>query len=253
MGKEAATGKRLTWAGVILLIICCPISSQAQWTIDFETGLAINGYNNVRIPGSTGTKISLSEELESKPAWFGRLRIVRDFGNNHHLSLLIAPLRLKSEGKFNRAVYFSGAEFPANTPLEALYRFDSYRLTYRYDLHRGGKLIVGIGITAKIRDAAISLTGDGKKTEITNTGFVPLLNFKLNWQFNRRMGLILDGDGLAASQGRAEDFLLGLYSNLGKKFQLKAGYRLLEGGADNDEVYNFTLVNYFVAGLVCKL
>jgi hypothetical protein len=34
---------------------------------------------------------------------------------------------------------------------------------------------------------------------------------------------------------------------------LKAGYRLLEGGADNDEVYNFTLVNYATIGLIARL
>jgi hypothetical protein len=30
---------------------------------------------------------------------------------------------------------------------------------------------------------------------------------------------------------------------------LKAGYRILEGGADNDEVYNFALFNFASAGL----
>jgi hypothetical protein len=31
---------------------------------------------------------------------------------------------------------------------------------------------------------------------------------------------------------------------------LKAGYRILEGGADNDEVYTFSLFHYVVAGIV---
>jgi hypothetical protein len=34
---------------------------------------------------------------------------------------------------------------------------------------------------------------------------------------------------------------------------LKAGYRLLEGGADNDEVYNFALINYAAFGFLIDL
>jgi len=34
-----------------------------------------------------------------------------------------------------------------------------------------------------------------------------------------------------------------------EKIGIRAGYRILEGGADNDEVYNFALLNYAAAGL----
>jgi hypothetical protein len=34
---------------------------------------------------------------------------------------------------------------------------------------------------------------------------------------------------------------------------LRAGYRILEGGADTDELYNFVLLNQFAAGLTVKL
>ena len=37
----------------------------ADWSIDVESGLAFNGYNDVRIPGNTGTDLSLSEELRA--------------------------------------------------------------------------------------------------------------------------------------------------------------------------------------------
>ena len=50
------------------------------------------------------------------------------------------------------------------------------------------------------------------------------------------------GDALAAPQGRAEDVLLAPYVDLSERVRFRIGYRLLEGGADNDEVYNFALV-----------
>ena len=228
-------------------------STYADWYLDFETGAAISGYNDVRIPGDSGTKFSLSEELDTDPAVFWRLRISRDLGEKHHLTLLMAPLRLESDGGFDRVVSFAGVDFPANVDIKARYRFDSYRLTYRYRFFQNERLYAGIGLTAKIRDAEISLSDAGRKASKANTGFVPLINLKLHWQFNRKLGVLFQGDGLAAPQGRAEDFLIaGLYKP-DARLELKLGYRFLEGGADNDEVYTFALVNYIVIGATWRL
>jgi hypothetical protein len=38
----------------------------------------------------------------------------------------------------------------------------------------------------------------------------------------------------------------------GKQWSITAGYRFLEGGADNDEVYTFALVHYLAAGVVVR-
>jgi hypothetical protein len=227
----------------------CSAGVRADWSIDLEGGLASNGYNDVQIPGNTGTRFSLSEELDSDPVPFGRLRITRDLGEKHQLSLLIAPLRLESSGSLDRDLDYNGEQFDAGTRLETRYRFDSYRLTWRWKFHNGQTFDAAFGVTAKIRDAAITVTGGGKTSEKANTGPVPLLHLKLDWQFSQRLGLLLEGDGLAAPQGRAEDFLLALTGKLSHNVRLKTGYRILEGGADNDEVYNFTLVHYGVIGL----
>lgn len=54
---------------------------------------------------------------------------------------------------------------------------------------------------------------------------------------------------MAARQGRAEDAQIALTYNLAKGVRFRAGYRILEGGADNSEVYNFALFHYASAGL----
>lgn len=167
--------------------------------------------------------------------------------------LLYAPLSIKADGTFDKNVLFAGSNFPANTPVEATYRFNSYRFTYRYDFIDSEKFELGLGFTAKIRDAEISLKSDQQTGKKTNVGFVPILNFRLHWLMSERLGVLLDGDALAAKQGRAEDVLLALTWKLSDAFTVKAGYRILEGGADNDEVYNFTLLNYGVLGLVIKI
>jgi hypothetical protein len=233
---------------LVLLMITSPFQSEAQWQLDMESGLVFAGYNDVRIPGDTGTLISLSDELEIDPSSFFRIRLQYSLGERHTVGVLVAPLRLEAKGTIDRQVTFQDREYAANTQLKSRYRFDSYRATYRYDFLLSDDIQLGLGPTAKVRDASISLVGDNKRSEKKNTGFVPLLHFRCQWTFAEEFGFLLAGDALAAPQGRAEDVLLALNFWPGDKVSFKVGYRILEGGADNDEVYNFTLVHYLIVG-----
>ena len=163
--------------------------------------------------------------------------------------MLYAPLETKSEGSVSQDILFEGVIFPANAELKGTYKFNSYRLTYRYDFVKNPELEFGLGLTGKIRDAKIALTSPGLVSEKTNVGFVPLINFRLLWNIDDNFGLLLDGDALAAPQGRAEDVLVAVTYKLSDGFGIRAGYRILEGGADNDEVYNFSLFNYASVGI----
>lgn len=224
-------------------------SGFAQWFVDFENGLAVSGYNDVQIPRDTGTLFSLSEDLETDSSYFFRIRVGYHWKSRHALSVFAAPLTLKASGMVDEEILFFGTAFPANTPLEAGYKFNSFRLTYRYDLIRKPKWQVGIGLTAKIRDAYIEVDGGGQNAKKTNVGFVPLLNFRILWQFHKAWGLLLEGDAAVAAQGRAEDVLIALRYSLNDKVHLRAGYRIIEGGADVEEVYNFALIHFFSAGI----
>ncbi len=221
----------------------------AAWQFDTETGIVSNGYNDVKIPGDTGTLFSLSNDLNIKNAVFFRETITRQLTDKSSLALLIAPLTLQADGKLAAPVNFSGTLFPANTDVDASYTFNSYRLSYRYLVHQTDKLESAIGFTAKIRDAAIKVKGGGLSAEKTNVGLVPLLYFRVQWNATPKAGLLLEGDALAAPQGRAEDILLAARYALSGRATLKAGYRIVEGGADNKEVYNFALLNYAVIGI----
>jgi hypothetical protein len=232
----------------------CPANAEtpSAWTLDVESGRAYCGYNDVRIPGDTGADLSLTEDLSTDPTTFIRLRATRAFADRHNVSALVAPLRLEGRGWVDRPVRFDDALFPPGTELKSLYRFDSYRLTYRYDFSRGARFRAGLGITAKVRDAAIHLDGGGLTAEKANTGLVPLINFHAEWRPGDRMSLVLDGDALAAPQGRAEDVLGAIQWRVDPAVSIKAGYRILEGGADNDEVYSFALIHYAVLGATIR-
>lgn len=234
---------------IIFLTFSHTISVKAQALFDLESGLVFTGYNDVRIPGDQGTLFSLKDDLEAETKIFYRLRAGYTIKSRHTISLLFAPLETKSEGSVSNDISFDGVVFPANIRLNGTYKFNSYRLTYRYDIVNKPRILFGIGFTAKIRDASISLSSPGLTAEKTNVGFVPIINFRLLWKINDKIGLLLDGDALAAPQGRAEDVLIAATYKFSDNFDVRAGYRILEGGANNDEVYNFALFHYTSVGI----
>jgi len=235
----------------LLLVLSGLISARGDVFVEAESGAAFSGYNDVRIPPDTGTEFSLAEELDADPVAFLRLRGGMRFADRHTLLLLAAPLRISFAGHFARPVHYQGVDFAAGEAIEALYRFDSYRVTYRYRLWTTPRARLELGATVKIRDAEIRLEGGGQRARKTDTGFVPLLAFAFDWQWTAGVALSIEGDALASpgGQGRAEDVLVALRLGLSRDLDLLLGYRLLEGGADVETVYNFALVHYASVGI----
>jgi len=238
-------------ASTLIFGIAIPASGEkGRWRIDFENGAAFSGYNDVGIPGDTGTRFSLSEDFKTSAGYYYRIRLTWRISARHSLSALYAPLKLSASGTSKFPISFFGADFPAGAAVNGTYMFNSYRLSYRYELVNTEKWSFGFGFTAKIRDAAIGLEGGGLRAEKANVGFVPLLNARVERRFGPKFSLLLDVDALAAPQGRAEDVLLAALFRISPALTLKAGYRFVEGGADNDAVYNFTLIHYAAVGLL---
>jgi len=236
---------------VFVVGVMCLASARAWAGVEaeVEAGFVFTSRNDARIPGDSGTKISLADDLSTKPAPVFRLRLGYRIADRHLITALYAPLQVNATGSVDRDVAFAGGIYPAGTPLLAVYRFDSYRLTYRYSIVWRDGLDVAAGLTAKIRDAETSLYGAEARRK-TNTGFVPLVNIHVAWRpKSGPFGLVLDADALAAPQGRAEDVLLAATWECREGLELRVGYRMLEGGADNDEVYSFAWLHYLVAGL----
>jgi hypothetical protein len=238
----------LLFAGIFILGLI--FSAQAQFRIDLESGAAFTGYNSIQIPGNSGTRFELTDELDVNTQIFYRIRLLYTFNEKHTFSALFAPLSIRAQGLPEQNIQFLGSSFAAEEPLNARYVFNSYRLTYRYLFPRKGDVQFGLGATAKIRDALITLEDEEKSATKTNVGFVPLINFQLEWFAKENLSLLLQGDALVSTQGRAEDVLLAALFYPTRNVSLKAGYRILEGGADNEEVYNFSLIHYAVIGAI---
>lgn len=237
-----------------LVLLICFIQVRAQLSLDVETGLAFQGYNDVRIPNeSSATEFSFTDDFDFEgPVIPFRLRVGYRFAEKNLLSVLYAPLGIDYEGAAPYDINFQGRLFSQGEDIDGFYKFNSYRLTYRRDLVTTERWALGLGFTAKIRDARVQLSTDETSAKKDDLGFVPLLNIFAAYDFGG-WALFLEGDGLAGGPGRAFDFFLGGNVPLTDHLSIKAGYRILEGGADVDEVYNFTLIQFADVGVIWQL
>ncbi len=238
---------RLAVLALILGAVALPAC--ADWTLDYESGVARNTYNRFRVPGTTGTDIRLDRDFRVSPVTFQRWRLTYEKSPYKSWSLLYAPLTFHASGTAAQDISFAGSTIPSGSAVTGSYTFNSYRLTYRRTHHPEKDFSYSIGYTLKIRDAAIELSGGGVTGRDTNVGIVPLINFGAKWKLGNDLDFIIDGDALAATQGRAEDVLLGLNYHISDDAELRLGYRIVEGGVDNRQIYNFTTVQYLSAGV----
>jgi len=250
--RPVSLNYRLVLISVTILLVSGwlrPAETRAQTTIDLEMGLVQSGYNDLRIPGDTGSDLSLSEELSTDSGFYYRAGLSYRLKERHEIMFTAAPLVVTAAGSVDRPVMFQETEFAANTDLESTYQFNTYRLTYRYTLMNAGNLSLTLGFTALLRDALIELDSNEAHAEKSNVGIVPLLHFRINLELSSRTSLLCEGDALAGPQGRAEDVFFGFVLKPDQRLALRAGYRIIEGGADNDEVYTFSLFHHYAIGL----
>ena len=222
-----------------------PDSTLSQFVVELEVGPAWQSRNDVQIPNNeAGTRFSLVDLVGSGPLPAARLYILWNINERHGLRVLLAPFSYTKSGLFASPVNFAGETFQPGVPIDATYKFNSWRLSYRYNVYRGSDWRWWIGFTAKLRDAKIQLEQQGRSAAKTDLGFVPLLHVAGQVRFGGEWSAVLDADGLAGGPGRAVDAALKLRYDLNSSWSLAAGYRTVEGGADVEEVYNFAWLHY---------
>jgi hypothetical protein len=170
----------------------------------------------------------------------------------HALRLVYAPVRVERSGTPTVDLLFAGEQFAAGVAAEAVYKFTSYRVSYRYRFYEGDTWSWRVGGTAFIRDARVALAQGGLAAEDTDVGFVPLAHLNGEARLGERWRLVLDLDVTAAPQGRAIDFGGRLRYALTDRWSAGVGYRTIEGGADVDRVFNFAWLNAAVASVAVR-
>jgi len=235
-------------------MVACGLSlSTAVWAqdhgmrfaIELEAGAVWQSRNDVRIPNDgRATQFSIVDLVGPGPWPALRAYLTWNIGARHALRGLAAPLRYTDSGVFADTVGFAGRNFIPGSPTQATYKFNSFRLTYRYRFLSNRHWRWWIGFTAKIRDARVALTQGSVAAEDTDVGFVPLLHVSGAYVLTDRWRITLDVDALAGGPGRAEDVATKVAYSVSERWILAAGYRTLEGGADVDAVFAFAWLHY---------
>lgn len=245
---DAVTGALLV-AVAILAADAAHADSAPASTLTVELGAAWQARNDARIDNEPpNTRFAIDEITGSGPYPSGRIAFEWSLAERHRLRLIAAPLRVDDTGISDRTIVFRDTVFDPGR-VQADYRFDSWRLGYRYVFHDSGRWTWSGGATLNIRDAEIRLSQDGTSRSRSDTGFVPLLALVGEWRFAPRWRVLLDFEGLGAPQGRAIDATLQAGYDLTPSLHLSGGYRVLDGGADNDDVYTFARFDFAVLAL----
>ena len=218
-------------------------------TIEIEGGPWWTSRNDVRIPPATGTEFSMTDLTGSGPSAYVRIAATFRLAARHQLRLVAAPVQATGSSILAMPVTFVDQTFAPDVRTEGTYKFNTYRIGYRYTLHEGRDWHVEIGAALLTRDAKIELRQGGQTARDTDLGFVPLASFMLSRRLSDRAAFVVDVEGLGSKQGRAVDALLKVEVGLSDRWALGVGYRTIEGGADVDAVYNFAWLHFGVASL----
>lgn len=240
-------------AAVLLAAAFVPGATGAETapvpTLTVELGAAWQARNDARIENEPpNTRFSIDAITGSGPYPAGRIALEWPLAERHLLRAVAAPLRVEGTGTTASAIVFRDTVFDPGR-VRAEYRFDSWRLGYRYVFHDSERWTWSGGATLNVRDAEIRLSQDGTHRARTDTGLVPLLALVGEWRFAPGWRALLDVEGLGAPQGRAIDATVQLGHDLTPALHLSGGYRVLDGGADNDDIYTFARFDFAVLAL----
>lgn len=225
--------------------------AQSQWQVRIMPQAAFGGRNTVQRPNNDeGSRIYLSKHFDRKNSAVFSPRFEVEYSyKRHHAVATAALLTDRFEGTPTTDILYNYEPFEKGIPLDAVYRFNTYRLTYRYRLVDKTRFNFELGATLLLRDAFISLENNSRKTSFKNVGVAPLISYSIEWKATERMSLLSYGDAFAIKVGRAEDVFVGGKYQFNSRISGTLGYRLLEGGSDADKVYTMAAFHFISAGI----
>ncbi len=225
--------------------------AQSSWEIRIIPQLVFSGDNTLQRPNNDeGTRIHLNKEfdLNHKVNFSPRVEVEYVYRRNHFI-LTGTLLKTKYHGISPTDIYYNGTYFPESTDMHISYRFNTYRIGYRYGLVKRAKFNFELGATLLIRDAAISMKDNSQKTKYSNVGVAPLISYYIDWCVSSNFSLLSYGDGFAIKYGRAFDLFAGVEYMFNDLLSATLGYRLLDGGSDVKKIYTMAQFNYIALGV----
>ena len=230
------------------IVVVAPLD-QALW---IEGGAFWVAKNEIRIPAA-GTSVGFKSLAGSGARGFFRLNYVQSLAEKRGFRVMCAPLNYSGTGQLSRTTEFNGKTFLPGIDTKGTYRFNSYRVSY-WTTPRGidARWNLRLGITLKVRDASVGLSQSGVASHYDDVGVVPLFYASGERALGPRWNFMFDFDGFAVPMGRAIDLGLYLAYAISPQTSVTIGARALDGGADNDKVFNAATFTYLSVGVGCR-
>jgi hypothetical protein len=131
---------------------------------------------------------------------------------NHEIRFLYQPLTAATEVTFKEAVTIDGITFPQGTPVDIVYGFPFYRLTYAYHFFGGKGPDLAAGVAVQLRNASIRFASKDGNASIRfaskdgtllsvgqNLGVVPALHLSGSLPVTEALTLGFEATGIYAS------------------------------------------------------
>jgi hypothetical protein len=175
------------------------------------------------------------------------------FWKGDELRFVIAPFQQTGTATPSTPILFDGGIFRAGVPLNVLYKFNTYRITYAapvFESLRADGWDFRVGGTLAVRDAQVKLSQPGIERNFTNWGPVPLLYFSAAKDLGAGWHVLGEFDAFPAPGGGGLfDGSLKAAYDLAPNVALTVGGRYQFGGASGSDFYNFLRVWMGVAGV----
>jgi hypothetical protein len=222
--------------------------SPVSWSLSAELGFLAVVSHIVQF-GDDGTRFDYRDQGGQDVLFpFFRLSTDLKFKGRHILVFLYQPLKLEGQTVLSEDVVLDGVTFPAETPLNSVYGFPFWRISYAYDFLRRKGDEVSLGFGLQIRNATITFnSADGTlRADRRDVGPVPLIKFRGRWGFDSGVWWGTEIDGIYApvsvingSDSRIVGALLDASLRVGYDFtdRISAFFnvRYLGGGAEGTE------------------
>lgn len=148
----------------------------------------------------------------------------------HKISLMYQPLKVTTNVTFRDDVRIDSVLFSEGTPMELIYGFPFYRLTYSYSFINSDNFTLAGGVALQVRNANIVFKAiDGSDmTVANNVGLVPSLNLNGRYDFNGGAFLGFEVTGIYASSAIINGASFAFEGSL-LDASLRGGYTLIDG------------------------
>lgn len=169
-------------------------------------------------------------------------------GRRSRLTFLYQPLSPKTSIVPSTPFWIDDVKFKADKPVDILYGFDFWRLSYRYAFVESPSTRIEAGLSLQIRNANIVFSSsDGEKRAAQrNVGPVPIITLRAQQRLSPGLDLVLEGDGFYATdsifngvnykfKGWVWDAALGLEMATSANTAARLTVRSIGGGAEGTQ------------------